>query len=187
MKTRKFLIILALIIPVFVYQLGCSKGEDTSGNSGAGKVVADQELRKFNIVQTTDGSKQWEMDAQEAQIYKETKSVDAKDLYVTFFEEGKKSSILTAQKGKLNTDSGDIEVEGNVVVNSLVQNTTIETEKLFYIAKDEKIVSNEFVKQTREDSIITGYGLETDPGLRKVQIKRDVKAEVIEKDNQEVK
>lgn len=172
--------ILFLIFVLCFYLAGCSEEDLPLSKSQLKSAQPEQELRKFNIVQTNNDRKQWELEAQEAQIYEKTNRAIAKDIRVKFFEDESVSSILTAERGTLNTDSGDMEVEGNVVVTSLVQKTKIETEKLRYIAKEEKIVSDEFVKQTREDAIITGYGLETDPGLRKVVIKKDVKAEVIE-------
>lgn len=177
---REIFKILFLIFVLCFYLAGCS-GEDLQLDKSQSKnTQPEQELRKFNIVQTNNGKKQWVLEAQEAQIYEKTDRAVAKDIRVKFFEDESVSSILTAERGILDTNSGDMEVEGNVVVTSLVEKTKIETEKLRYISKEEKIVSDEFVKQTREDAIITGYGLETDPGLRKVVIKKDVKAEIIE-------
>ena len=172
--------ILFFIFVLCFYLVGCSEEDLPLGKSALKSAQPEQELREFNIVQTNNGKKQWELEAQEAQVYEKTDQAIAKDIKVKFFEDEVVSSILTAEKGILNTDSGDMEVEGNVVVISLVQKSKIETEKLWYIAKEEKIVSDKFVKQTREDAIITGYGFETDPGLRKVVIKKDVKAEIIE-------
>ena len=140
----------------------------------------EQELKKFNIVQTNDGQKEWELEAKEAKIYEEKKQAIAKNIKVKFFEKDSITSILTAKTGKINSESGDMEVEGNVIINSVAEETKIETEKLRYIAKEKKIVSDEFIKQTRPNTIITGYGLEADTSLEKVIIKRDVKTKVIE-------
>ncbi len=184
-KREKF-IFLSLVYIVLFGLVGCSQEDLTVSELNVKQTFTpedtspEQELKKFNIVQTNDGQKEWELEAKEAKIYEEKKQAIAEDIKVKFFEKDSVASILTAKTGRIHSESGDMEVEGNVIINSIAEETKIETEKLRYIAKEKKIVSDEFIKQTRPNSVITGYGLETDTSLEKVIIKRDVKSEVID-------
>jgi LPS export ABC transporter protein LptC len=166
---------------VFFWVTGCQEKSSSLDSPPVDQTAPTQKLKKFSIVQTDNGQKRWEMEADEAEIYDQKKQSVAFGIRVKFFENNVETSDLSAKRGTMNSDSGDMEVEGNVVVNSLVEKTKIETTKLKYVDKEHKIFSDEFVRETRPDVIITGYGLEADPSLKQVVIKKDVKAEVIEK------
>lgn len=177
---NKTALIIFLIYILSFWLAACSEENLPLNNPSVKQATPTQELKNFNIVQTDNGQKQWELEAKEAKIYEQKHQAIATDIKVKFFEKDVISSILTADRGNMDSASGDMEVEGNVVVKSLVEQTTIETTKLWYIAKERKIFSDQFIKQTRPDAIITGYGLEADVSLKQVVIKKDIKAEVID-------
>jgi LPS export ABC transporter protein LptC len=66
-------------------------------------------------------------------------------------------------------------VRGDVVVTSEEEGTTLKTESLRWDANRKKIVTDDLVRQERTNTIITGQGLEADPDLEKVVIKKNVK------------
>jgi LPS export ABC transporter protein LptC len=73
-------------------------------------------IGKINHTATRKGKKEWSLEAASANYIGETSQMVLDDLKVTFFLDDASEITLTADKGKLNTDSNDIEVYGNVVV-----------------------------------------------------------------------
>ena len=99
---------------------------------------------------------------------------------VEFFDkEGKLQTTLTAEHGEYSEDKHDMVAYGNVRVES-VEGDVLETDSLFWNNEKDKILSNSFVKLTRGRDVMTGYGLECDPNLNSVDIKRDVHAKIID-------
>ncbi|MFH1239070.1 MAG: LPS export ABC transporter periplasmic protein LptC [bacterium] len=169
-----------LIYTVSFCLTACSEDSFNLNTPSVKQVTPTQVLKKFTIVQTDNGHKQWEMEAAEARIYDQKHQAVVTGIRVKFFENDAVTSNLNADRGTMNSSTGDMEVEGKVVVHSLAEKTTIETTKLWYVDKENKIFSDQFVKETRPDVIITGWGLETDPSLRQVVIKKDIKAQVLD-------
>jgi LPS export ABC transporter protein LptC len=54
----------------------------------------------------------------------------------------------------------------------------METDSLRWINNAQKIVSDAFVRVTRKQDVVTGYGFESDPNLDHFHLKREVRAEV---------
>jgi LPS export ABC transporter protein LptC len=73
-------------------------------------------IGKIHHTATRKGKKEWSLEAASANYIGETSQMVLKDLTVTFFLDDASEMILTAATGKLNTDSNDIAVSGNVVV-----------------------------------------------------------------------
>jgi hypothetical protein len=61
-----------------------------------------------------------------------------------------------------------------------VEGDVLETDSLLWDNTQKKILSNSFVKLTRDGDVVTGYGLECKEDLGTVDIKRDVKATVVD-------
>jgi len=80
---------------------------------------------------------------------------------VAFYNGRINTSNLTADYGANMEQSKELIVEGNVVfVND--KGEKLETEKLTWIEKDAKIRTEDAVKITTANEVITGYGLEAD-------------------------
>ena len=77
---------------------------------------------------------------------------------------------MTADKGMVNTDTNDAEVEGHVVLVGQ-RKTKLETSCLSWLPKDRKLFSEEFVKITYGDgNILTGVGFRADANMENVKI-----------------
>ena len=79
---------------------------------------------------TRNGIKEWTLDAASAQYIDTKKQVVLKDLSMTFFLKDQRKIYVTANQGILQTDSKNIEISGNVVVQN--ENSRLVTEKLYY-------------------------------------------------------
>ena len=161
----------------FLLVLGC-QSRSASTQSGANVSLPDQEARDFTLTESLEGRKNWTLYASYAAMYNDQSLVDAKTVRIEFFDkEGKKFSTLVARQGRLHQRTNDLEARGNVVVTT-ESGVRMETDSLRWQNQLNKIVSDGFVKVTRKDDVVTGYGFESDPSLDHFHLRREVRAEV---------
>jgi LPS export ABC transporter protein LptC len=104
--------------------------------------------------------------------------VDARTVRIDFFDrEGKKNSTLTADQGIVFQRTNDLEARGKVRVTT-ESGVTLETDSLRWQNARGKIVSDAFVRVTRNGDVVTGYGFESDATLEHFHLAREVRAEV---------
>lgn len=140
--------------------------------------MPDQEARDFALTETSEGKKNWTLLATYAAMYNDKNLVDARTIRIDFFDEkGKRSSTLTADQGLVDQRTNNLEAVGRV---HIVTETGVkmETDSLRWINNTQKIVSESFVRVTRQGDVVTGYGFESDANLEHFHLKREVRAEV---------
>ena len=95
------------------------------------------------------------------------------------FRSGKRSSVLTAREGDLNERTHNMTARGNVVLQT-TEGTRLSTEELKFQNREQKIVVpvSQLVRVERAGDVLTGYGFESDPELRRYEFKRAVQAHV---------
>jgi LPS export ABC transporter protein LptC len=86
---------------------------------------------------------------------------------------GVKTSELVGDSGIIREDAGILKVFDHVVVTT-TDDKMLETDYLQWNSATDKVESDRFVRFTRGDQVIRGYGLETDRGLSRVRIIRPV-------------
>jgi LPS export ABC transporter protein LptC len=156
---------------------GCHSGP-ASTPSGADVRLPDQEARDFTLTESLEGRKNWTLWASYAAMYNDQSLVDAKTVRIEFFDkEGKRFSTLVAKTGRVHQRTNDLEARGNVVVTT-ESGIRMETDSLRWQNTAGKIVSDGFVKVTRQHDVVTGYGFESDPSLDHFHLRREVRAEV---------
>lgn len=167
---------------VAILALGC-QSNSASPPSGADVRLPDQEARNFTLTESLEGKKNWTLWASYAAMYNDQSLVDAKTVRIEFFDkEGKKFSTLVATTGRVYQRTNDLEARGNVVVTT-ESGIRMETDSLRWQNTVGKIVSDGFVKVTRQHDVVTGYGFESDPSLDHFHLRRQVRAEVTDAGN----
>jgi lipopolysaccharide export system protein LptC len=149
--------VLLLFVVMFVFT-ACVKSK--KGKIEGVKTVFDQTINKFTVVQTKMGKEEWKLEAQTAKIDEKEESCIVYKPWVEIYDEG------------------NMEVEGNVEIHSLVNDIKIRTQKIRWDSKKELIISDDFIEEERENVFITGWGLEATPDLNKIVIKRDIKVRI---------
>jgi LPS export ABC transporter protein LptC len=140
--------------------------------------VPDQEARDFTLTESAAGKKNWTLRAVYAAMYNQEHTVDAKTVTIDFFDQdGAHYSTLTAEQGEIDQTTNDLEARGNVRVTTK-NNITMETDSLRFFNRTGKIVSDGFVKVTRQGDVLTGYGFESDATLEHFKLRHEVRAEV---------
>ncbi len=87
-------------------------------------------VNKIHQTATRDGKKEWSLEASSGHFIDKTRQLILKDVKVTFFLKDKSEILLLADQGILETDSSNIEVTGNVVLDN--KEYKLLTEKLSY-------------------------------------------------------
>ncbi len=169
---------LALLgVAVMVAMTGCtSRTAPTPDPSDL--QMPDQEARDFTLTETSEGTKNWTLWASHASMYNAKNLVDARTIRIEFFDsKGKRYSTMVADQGLVDQRTNNLEAVGRV---RIVTETGVhmETDSLHWINNTQKIISDAFVKVTRNQDVVTGYGFESDPNLDHFHLKREVRAEV---------
>lgn len=176
MKKFLWLIIVLAIFVVFSCGTEDSKPSDQTDVELPEK-LPDQIITQFRLTETVEGEKKWELLARSASIYEEEKEIVVDSVYIDFYKNGEHYSTLTADKGIIYQKTNNMEAIGNVVIIT-DKGETLETEKIEWDSKYNRIFSDKFVKLTKGNDVLTGVGFETDPNLNRVKIKENVKAYV---------
>ncbi|WP_162555935.1 LPS export ABC transporter periplasmic protein LptC [Reichenbachiella versicolor] len=92
-------------------------------------------------------------------------------IYLEFFtKDGRISSTLKARTGYYFKKEDYYKAEGNVIMNSVEAGDNLTTEILYWVPKDERIHSDQFVTITTGDEVLTGEGLEADQSFTEYTI-----------------
>ncbi|MCP3899218.1 MAG: LPS export ABC transporter periplasmic protein LptC, partial [Desulfobacteraceae bacterium] len=78
---------------------------------------ADILLNNFIQTSKTNGIKDWALKAASAKIVNAKNIALLEDVSITIFTKDNKEVYITAQNGKLNTKSHDIELSGEIIIN----------------------------------------------------------------------
>ncbi|MFH0731994.1 MAG: LPS export ABC transporter periplasmic protein LptC [Candidatus Omnitrophota bacterium] len=173
---KKVIIIILIVIAMFAL-VKSRKPAATPVNKIVEPVPAQQENMTQNVQafsvsgSSEDGNNKWEVKGESADIFSDVvniRSIEAKS-------EGKETCLqLTADEGVFHKESKNVELSKNVVANT-DEGTTFKTDTLKWLAKDEKITTDDRVDIQRENMHLSGTGVESIPSMKKVNLKQDVK------------
>ncbi len=91
---------------------------------------------------------------------------------VDFYDEnGKHTSYLIADSGRVYEKTKNLEAYGNIIAVS-DEGTKVETSKLFWDNDRNKVRSDAFVRVTSPDEVLQGYGFEADQDLKNYVVYR---------------
>lgn len=135
----------------------------------------DQSGTDIQVLFNDSGYTKALLKAKKARVYQDNQETFLDDdLNVDFYskETGARVSNLTADSARIDDVTKNMLARGGVVVISDSTGNKLETEVLEWNNSTQKIYSNEFVKITTKNEIITGYGFESDQNLDNYKINR---------------
>jgi len=148
------------------------------GPAGTSGELPDQEVRDFALTETDQGNPEWKLYARYAAMYDARNVIVARSVRVDFYDEqGRKTSELTAREGEINQLTRDMIARGNVVMQT-TEGTRMSTEKLRFLNRTQKVVSDQLVRVEHDGNVLTGVGFESDPELKHYEFKSRVQAVV---------
>ena len=138
-------------------------------------------MRGISLQNFREGDTRWVLHADSASVFRERKRVEAEWVVIDFWDGERHVSRLTADRGILQQSTDDLEARGNVRVTS-EDGTVLKTEVLFWDHGASRIHTEEFVEIVRDDDILTGIGLVTDPGLDRIELQHEVRGTIRDAD-----
>ncbi len=144
--------------------------------------LPDETVSEFRTQESDSGRVRWTVKAPRADRYNARNVFVMDDPKIEFYDEmGNLQTTLTAENGEYSLTTHDMLAYGTVVAVTF-KGEILETDTLRYLNETDKIVSDSFVKLTRGKDVLTGIGLECDHTLESVDIKKDVRARILEED-----
>jgi LPS export ABC transporter protein LptC len=166
---------------VLALALGCSEKKAKEAPVTANQ-SPDETMTEFVTQETDSGRVQWKLAAPKATRYNAKNVFMLDNPKIEFFDQmGNLQTTLTAKNGEYSVLNHDMLAYGNVVATS-TKGEILETDSLRYLNEKDKIVSDSHVKLTRGHDVITGIGMEADHTLDSVNIKRNMRARIVEED-----
>lgn len=155
---------------------GCSGTGETGRPSGSDDSILrpDTEVRGAKIYLLDRGTTTAEIDAGRIVKFEAQDSTMAYDLDIDILDSiGRVSTHVIGDSGSIKEDSGLMNIWGNVVVVTQ-DSTRLETDYLWWDSKAERIRTDAFVRITKGEDLITGWGLEADNSLSRIKILNQV-------------
>jgi LPS export ABC transporter protein LptC len=166
----------------------CSSEEPQKVETATGdNAFPTEEFTDFVTQESDSGLVTWRLTAPKADRFSNRKVILLTNPVIEFYnKEGARQTTLVSENGEYSEETRNMVAWGNVVVET-VDGDVLETDSLFWNSDRDRILSNSFVKLTRGRDVVTGYGLECDPKLTSVDIKRDVAATIRDEEGDLVK
>ena len=157
--------------------LGCRQDGDGVNAPEALAPPPSEGMRGVSLRNFREGNTSWVLEADSASVFRDRKRVETEAVAIDFFEGDRHVSKLTARKGVLLQATDDLEARGDVRVVT-DDGAVLRTEVLFWDHAKARIYTEEPVEIQRGDDVLAGIGMEADPGLNHVQIKKSVRGTV---------
>ncbi|MFC1485243.1 LPS export ABC transporter periplasmic protein LptC [bacterium] len=163
-------LILFLIVSLFI---GCSNNSDLEKQK-SDKTTQTDNIRTFLLKEMVAGKKHWKLTGTKAFIDRDPDYIIVENPIIVFYKNEKESSKLTADIGKINKNTQNMQAIGNVIMNSIKEKTILTTEEVFYKNSESIFYSDKYVKIQRENTITEGTGFESQADLSVITIKNNV-------------
>jgi LPS export ABC transporter protein LptC len=142
--------------------------------SAAGSEPGQVGLQEINFVQIKEGIKLWELKAEAVEYQQPKNLISFKKVTLIYFVKGDKPIRLVGNKGKLDTQTKNITIEGEVVI-STPENYEVKVPLLYY-RDDIREVSSEGTVSLKGPAIsLEGQGMTMNLDSQKVRVKNKVR------------
>jgi LPS export ABC transporter protein LptC len=137
---------------------------------------ADARLEKIRFVEDKHGQKTWELEAKSIQQYQDQNIILLEEVKVTFFMKEGRSFILSGNQGKVYQDSKDMELVGDVVLNSS-DGYRLKTHSISYHHLEKRISTPDPVEIEGEQIRLVGKGMLVDMEAKIFKVLNQVKTQ----------
>jgi len=152
-----------------VMSVGCKDPGARPTQNTAIADSADQVMIRMSTNMIEDGVRTGHVTADTAYVYQTAQQMDLRNLRVTFFENGKQTSVLTAQQGMYNITTGSLDARGDVRVVS-TDGRKLSTPHLIYDRSTLQIRGDTTFLYESPTERITGNAFTSDFEFRNVTI-----------------
>jgi LPS export ABC transporter protein LptC len=167
-KTRREILLIIFINSLLI--LNCPSNNKTATS----EQLPSQIVTDFKLFESTSGHKQYQLFAEKAYVYDESKQITVINPKIIFYNEtGDLSSTLVARRGRVNSKNSDLFAQDSVVVQTS-DSTILYTDSLVWNNMNQNITTDAWVKIQSRQGLIEGQGLISDAQLKKIEIKSSV-------------
>ena len=166
-KEMSRVIIIALAVVGMFLASACEEKMKTKVKNVSGDELPDQESWNSTTTFSDSGRVRAILQSGHIRMFegRQETLIDS-GLVVDFFgRDGKHTSTLTADRGRVNDETKDLEAFENVVFRS-DSGTVVETEYIYWENFNKKVRGDQFVTITSPSERLQGYGFEADQDLR---------------------
>ena len=137
----------------------------------------ESRLEKIQLVEDKQGKKTWELEAKSIQQEQETKILILEDLKVTYYTKDGRTIVVTGKKGKVNQESKDVELVGNVVLTTN-DGYRLTTNSAAYAHQARKVTTSDPVEIEGEQMRVVGIGMQVDMEAQTFKVLSHVKTRI---------
>jgi LPS export ABC transporter protein LptC len=162
----------------FVLVAACTE-EPTGAETGRQPFIPTdyQIIEGFELTQTVDGIRNAAIVADSTWQWADSTAVRMFGVLMNFYDSvGAPSARATADEARLDSESQDMELRGNAVLNVFSQNTTVQSPVLYYAPEADLIRSDTVTRAIIDGDLITGTRFESDLQFRNITIDSPVGA-----------
>jgi LPS export ABC transporter protein LptC len=144
------------------------------------KVMSDKvdlQVRNVRYTEVGDSGMRWEIVADTARYLKKENLALFEKVMVKLVMKDGKTYVMTGDRGKFNTESRDMEIEGNVVIES-EDSGRFTTDRLKYREAEKKVETEGPVVMERGGIRVSGVGMIYTLGEKKVSLLSQVNARI---------
>jgi LPS export ABC transporter protein LptC len=134
-------------------------------------------VEKIRFVEDKHGEKTWELEAKTVHQYQEQNTIVLEDIKVTFYAKEGRTLLLTGKQGKLYQDSKDVELAGDVVLNSS-DGYQLKTQTVSYRHAERILSTSDPVEVEGEQLRLTGRGMLVNTEAKTFKILSQVKTQL---------
>lgn len=178
---RKFILIMFMAVSIFA--IGAflylnsftNKGLD---NKAIRSSTPDIKIEKARYVETKDGRKEWELEADSTEYFKNDNLTVFYNVKVFFYpKEGTTYYTIEGNEGRLKNDIKDMDITGDIVITSS-NGYQVKTDSLKYTQSLKQINTKDRIFLTGPKIKIEGTGLLVDIAEERVFVLADVRTEL---------
>ena len=131
----------------------------------------------FRMVQSDNGRAAWSMNASAAELF-DTKKALVRDLEVVLYYPDGRTAAMLAEEGTMDTETGDGSVRRGARDVRIVTSDgyLMTTDSLAWNASDREITTPSAFRVLGKEIYLEGTGMSADADLRKVVVRKNVKA-----------
>lgn len=181
LKYAKHILVLAALVGMIA---GCSGDKSNLSNVTDGDTLnrPDSELSGAKIYLYEKGKVTSEIFSEKIIKFEDKDSTAAYKLNIDILDSvGNVSTHVVGDSGYIRESKGFLNIFGNVVVVT-DDSTRLETEYLWWDSNTDRIKTDAFVRITRGEDIITGWGLDADNRLKDFKILSQVSGSITDPD-----
>lgn len=167
MKTKKLirklllLITISLIILITGFLVKNKSNLPKSVSARLTKTGIDISIKNLRLIEEKDGTKQWELNADTAEVINSKGITQLKKIQMNLFQKNGDKLSVSADNGIVENNNKNIELKGNIEVSNN-EGYTLKTENLKWLSEQKIIQFDDEIEIRGQDLNVTGKRMTVD-------------------------